>query len=514
MKRKYLYFILILILVIVVEIIVFSLMSAKRNKQNEISEVVNLDDITFSDLEEVDTETLKESIKIELQQAKLQREQHEKELKEKWSEILKRRAKLLKKEQIDNQSSITDTSNNDIINIGQNNSDNTSNITNNNENNNTNPGGENKEKNPVVEVSKVLENGEKNYTSKIEDLGIPLITKYPRNIKAHISSRNVWDMQLYNNRIYIGSGDYGSDTGPAEIYYYDIEKGEFINEGSIPDEQINRYFIIDNELIITGTDPREGWDYGNYFIWKDNSWIKMRTILGGIHNFDLVKFHGKLFVGIGNDSDSSIVMSEDGGQTFSYVYMYESRDKLLEIRDGFLSVTYRVYDFIEYNDKLYALSNRQVYEYIEEENIFLKLNDNYIDYGEGTGLGSYVPLKTKLTYNGKIVLINGAIQYTNSLEKLENYNMVQFNKTTYAYDAKVINGELHVLCATPEDNGYYISVYKTTNYQEWENVMYFKYSDFARSFEYSDGTYYFGIGTPLEDNDDGTNAGRILRVKM
>ena len=55
MKRKYLYFILILILVIVIEIIVFSLMSAKRNKQNEISEVVNLDDITFSDLEEVDT---------------------------------------------------------------------------------------------------------------------------------------------------------------------------------------------------------------------------------------------------------------------------------------------------------------------------------------------------------------------------------------------------------------------------------------------------------------------------
>ena len=42
-----------------------------------------------------------------------------------------------------------------------------------------------------------------NYTNKIEDLGIPLINKYPGTTEDNVTARRVWDMQLYNNRIYI-----------------------------------------------------------------------------------------------------------------------------------------------------------------------------------------------------------------------------------------------------------------------------------------------------------------------
>jgi len=346
---------------------------------------------------------------------------------------------------------------------------------------------------------------ELDYTKEVKDLGIPLISKYPNDIL----SRNVWDMQLYNNRIYIGAGDYDKNTGPVDVYYLDLETEEFVKEGSVDDEQINRYVVIDNQLIITGTDPREGWDYGSYHVWNDNSWTKNKTLLGAIHNFDLVKYHDKLFAGIGNDSDTSIVMSTDNGETFSYVYMYDDESTKLEVNST-TSGQYRVYDLIVFKDKLYAFCNYKLYEYIEEENIFLKRSLYQIYYGSAPGL-YYVPLKTKLVYDDKLILINGSIKYT---ENLDSFTTVGFNETTYAYDALTIDGELYVLCDTPVDDRHVIKVYKTTDCQKWDLVMYFNYKDFARSFEYANGTFYFGIGTIKSTTIDGANSGRILKAKL
>lgn len=509
MKRVYL----ILTIIIVIEIIAFSfIIFIKNNVQNYETELVMSSDEIYSN--ETNTDET-EKIITKLKQAKIEMEQREQELNIKREEILIKRKALYQKEMraSGGNTSTNIASNNSVTNSVTNSA--TNSVANSVANSVTN-GSINSDVNDTkkynIKVSEIIDRSREaiNYTAKIEDLGIPLIKKYSSNTKAHIYSRNVWDMQAYNNRIYIGSGDYDLNTGPVDVYYYDIEKEEFVNEGSLPDEQINRFVVIDDQLIITGTDPREGWNLGNYFVWKDNAWMKKRVLPGGIHNFDLVKFHGKLFAGIGNDTDTSIVMSNDGGETFSYVYMYETKDKRLEFDSSVSGSKHRVYDLIEFKDKLYAFCDNKLYEYKEEENIFMKVSDKTISYGSAPGL-YYVPLKTKLTYDERAVLVNGSIKYT---EDLLNYTTLTFDKTTYVYDALVINGELHALCATPGKEGYVISVYKSRNLQDWEPVMYFEYKDFARSFEYANGCFYFGIGTKLQSTDDGTNSGRILKVKI
>src|SRR5262249_53456392 len=41
-------------------------------------------------------------------------------------------------------------------------------------------------------------------------------------------SKNVWDMQAFGGRIYLGNGDYGLNTGPIPIRYFDPSLQQFL----------------------------------------------------------------------------------------------------------------------------------------------------------------------------------------------------------------------------------------------------------------------------------------------
>jgi hypothetical protein len=55
--------------------------------------------------------------------------------------------------------------------------------------------------------------------------------------KKSIYSRNVWDMQVFNNKIYIGQGDSGINTGLVPITSFDPSTTKFTTEGMIDGEQ-------------------------------------------------------------------------------------------------------------------------------------------------------------------------------------------------------------------------------------------------------------------------------------
>jgi len=504
MKKKYL----ILIGIIIVELVIFSTMTMiGKNKQNNLQVVANHNIGEQTQEDEIDVTGSVEELKMKIKQAKLEAEQYEQELQAKREEILKRRQALYAKEggnssTVTNNNSTTSNNNsNSSSNNGSNNSSNSNNTTN-NENN------QEATKDNVIKISQVIDGKKKelDYSNKIEDLGIPLINKYPNDP----ASRTVWDMQLYNNRIYIGSGNYDTNTGPVDVYYYDLTKEEFVKEGTLQDEQINRFVVIDDQLIITGTDPREGWEYGNYYVWDNDSWITKRTLIGGIHNFDLVKFHGKLFAGLGNDSDSSIVMSTDGGETFSYVYMYTAENEKLYFDPTSTHSQHRVYDLFEYNGKLYALCDiDDIYEYKEDKNIFLKM------YESDRGTDSYKwDLKTKLVYNNKLVIVEKTAASLRYTDNLQSFTTILYDyKNSWPFDALVIDDELYVLCSTYlNEKEYIVSVHKTKDCVNWELVMYFNYEMKPSSFEYANGSLYFGMGTGYYGTEE--NSGRILKVKI
>ena len=50
------------------------------------------------------------------------------------------------------------------------------------------------------------------------ELGIPSCERYPEGIRA----RNPWDMAIFGDKLYIGSGDYDKNSGPVDMWCYDM----------------------------------------------------------------------------------------------------------------------------------------------------------------------------------------------------------------------------------------------------------------------------------------------------
>ncbi|MDP6702364.1 MAG: hypothetical protein QGH25_22100, partial [Candidatus Latescibacteria bacterium] len=134
--------------------------------------------------------------------------------------------------------------------------------------------------------------------------------------------RNVWDMQLWQGKIYLGHGNSSNrepalNAGPVPVVYYDPADGRFAAEFVVDEEQIDRFRLIDGLLYIPGHDPRESWDWGNFYRRDPEGWKKMRTLPRVIHTYDLLAFRDTLFAANGTTQGGAVARSADGGQTWT-----------------------------------------------------------------------------------------------------------------------------------------------------------------------------------------------------
>ena len=266
-------------------------------------------------------------------------------------------------------------------------------------------------KNPSVPTAESSDNGEEAYV--ITDLGIAY---------QDISARVPWDLKLYNNCLYVGAGDYDKNISPGRAKRYNISSGNWEECGDIPDEQINRFVLLNNSLVIPGTDPTGDWSLGNYYILNNNSFQTVRKIPGGLHCFDLVTYKDKIFAGLGvlNGSFPACV-SEDGGNSFKSIDFYK--------KDGMLLLTQqntdiRVYDLVVLGDSLYAVltidGNTSIYKYSENGFTYYNNWDNKIIYTKYT----YVPILEKRVIEDTLYFTTGKLYKT---DDMKNLSVIEFD---------------------------------------------------------------------------------------
>ena len=53
--------------------------------------------------------------------------------------------------------------------------------------------------------------------------------------------RKINELMLFEDRLYLGNGDWFKNTGPTDVIYYDFGQQEFVKEFTVDEEAIVRY---------------------------------------------------------------------------------------------------------------------------------------------------------------------------------------------------------------------------------------------------------------------------------
>jgi hypothetical protein len=324
-----------------------------------------------------------------------------------------------------------------------------------------------------------------------EYLGNPFATTY---YPDHRMARNVWDMKVYNGRIYLGNGDSGLNTGPTPMVYFDTITGQFVNDGYVDDESISHFSVVNGILTAPGDDAREAWTFSNYYTRDAIGWTKHRTLPNGLHTNYIYFYEGKLFASYSTQDRAPILISSDNGATWYQQFTNNWGSGIFFELDGNLYTQTFPDDavpppphFFRYN------KNTSLFEPAPGE--------MFPDSGT-----TYVPLMKDPPVN-----FRGGLVYTGShtgnidnfglwvASRFGNARKVSLPNSVRTRDviSSALNGveTVLVLTSTKQPSGQYLSeVYSSTDLQTWRQLFQFSTSTFVRSFEYFDGYFYFGLG--------------------
>jgi hypothetical protein len=351
-----------------------------------------------------------------------------------------------------------------------------------------------------------------------EEIGSPNRERFPKDNAADSYARNVWDLHLYNGRIYIGCGDWNDNRGPIDIWslgpstnprlpVMPTTAGQpqaagiaFLKEFTVDEESVDGFRDYDGELYVPGTDSRESWALGNLYIKSGDKWTKRRTVPGGIHLFDAAKFKGKLFVTVGSvtkdgEGLAALYESEDDGATWrlSAESLEELRfDQLAPLDDALLVTSY-------------YWSAKGLYRY--DGNQMQRLR---IPLFPGVKLGANKKVWDKMQRLGRfgagvvytLSVTDSGLDESLPLFYLDDFErgavVVQQFQNEQVRDIVVRDGSCFVLTSkrVAGSNGQFkTQVHSSRDLREWTQIADVTLPAVGKSLEMMDGTYYVGLAT-------------------
>ncbi|MCP4402327.1 MAG: hypothetical protein GY801_34105 [bacterium] len=384
-----------------------------------------------------------------------------------------------------------------------------------------------------------------------EWIGNPFTRWYP-SVES-IYARNIWDLQVYNNRLYLGAGNSSNvgtapNAGPVPLLFWNPDTRRFQQEFMVNDEQIDRYVVLDDQLVIPGHDARQNWTYGNVYRLQPGAyWRKFRTIPGALHVYDITRSRNALFAGFGTvtpvpggddpySPESAVAVSQDEGKTWHVmkaggmrIYAFLHVDGLLYATDLFLTRERLQQDDIPIQTDRYA----PVYQVTAEPRLIRRPDLDAAAISPGLELKDKQAAKVvkPLTFRGRAVYIGGYVHndhqfwpfglYSASSLKIgeRDVRRLSLPRGMRPWDLLLRDTSLYVLLNGKTRTGWQVRVLVTSDLTIWTEALRFNAPAFARSFELLQGDFYFGLGSEVRNPRDWTPdelhpaTGDILRVE-
>ena len=301
-------------------------------------------------------------------------------------------------------------------------------------------------------------------------------------------SRSVADMFFWDGRIYFGHGDWNRNTGPIPVVSYDPATARFTTEFIADDEAIERYRVADGKLVFPGIDPRDSWDFGNFFVLDENGWRKVRTMPNGLHAFDIAWFNDTLFVAGRKqritERVATVWRSTDFGQTWDEFYLPAGR-------------AWRIFSC---GGKLYVFTDReQVYRYTGTgfEPVSVDLLPE--EYGRRMrNISKVTHIGDRIVYIGRSEQGFGRPYTAYTADRIDHIERLEFPRNDMPFDFIARGDTLYAATYRFQDisQPYSVIIYRSLNLDEWEEVVQFTLltASHPTSFEYDGQWFYIGCG--------------------
>ena len=378
--------------------------------------------------------------------------------------------------------------------------------------------------------------------SLVQKLGNPLLED------GHSDrALNVWDLQAFEGKIYLGGGSTVSNPGPINVWAYDPTNREFVKEYTVDEEAIEHYRVFDDRLYIPAADPTQG-DRNKFYRKTNERWQKHASpVVKLAHVRDLIKTSDDDILMVGNNrqpekqssNGTALATATKDGLLFKSAGIDNVRSQGITLTDfnWFFSV-------FEYQKRIFAtnslLRDADNYpgvaaEYNPKSKQFVLDFDLHTDefiprnlirrnkYGLEVVYRPWNPVEFQdyLIYpvrSYSVIADNYRQAYMNSIGFFyksgigDSPQKVKLPRKALGEDVLIIDNELYVLANRKmRDDKFIVYVYKTDRLDrkiKWQRVVKFNSVNKARSFEYLDGTFYFGLGQDYGEAI--ANAGDLL----
>lgn len=339
---------------------------------------------------------------------------------------------------------------------------------------------------------------------------------YYTSTEKQLPSRSIKELKAYDDKIFLGLGDWDANTGPAKILYYDTKTEKIVSSGTIADEAVEGFNIIDGKIYTTGTDPRANWGYGSYYVYNNetNKWEQFQKQNGWIHVFEIEKYKDKFFMcgSVNSTKFTPVQVSYDNGETFQNVKIYDKNGEELVVTNSL-----RFYAFEHYNDNFYAytydtktitdengesktvgLESNGLYKYDEDSNSF-----NFVrKFGykaTGNGLSesiryNLIHFRSNVEFNDYFIYVSGNYLYKFSdSDNFESYSVLDVDSDRYIQDVAVHDDTLYMLAYRyNEDKSFSTRIYSTKDLETFDLVYESNIDTFPFSIEYHNDSIYIG----------------------
>ncbi len=353
-------------------------------------------------------------------------------------------------------------------------------------------------------------------TYQITDLGICS----NENTSLPVNARVPWDLIVVDGKIFVGTGDFDSNSGPTSIWTYDDTTKKWTTSASVDQEAIARFVNLYGQTIALGTDPIGDPEYADCYVLKSGTWQNFSNVKGALHIFDAEAYNGSIYYGLGCDGSKSVVVKQDvtTGE-WKDIPLYKNGTDVIAALEKTANVqTERVYDLFSVNGRLFCAFSCS-YTAGKTTIEFFELNGDEFEFCQAfknANLQMNKTVKNQVLFNSDAVYGNSCFLSLGDLYKTDNF--IRFDKIDVPNDACVTdmyveknNGQetLYVLATVKDSKGFKNVIFKMVD-DKLTELFSFNSSASALSFAKCDTVFYVGLGGAGTENADN---GRVLKIE-